>query len=210
MKALLICGGPMTDVDYIKPYTGGFDVIIAVDAGYKHCQSLKLTPHILIGDFDSIGQKTLAEVQKTGIPIQAFPPKKDKTDTHIAIDYALQKGCTEMRILGALGKRMDHTLSNMSLLMYMAESGCRGELLDEYNRVFYLNREMTFRERQGQTLSVVPITDLEGLFISGVAYPLHDQKVPFASSLCVSNKITEPVAQVKLLSGKAYILLTQD
>ena len=42
---------------------------------------------------------------------------KDKTDTHIAFEMALSYKPSVIDLIGATGSRMDHTISNIDLLM---------------------------------------------------------------------------------------------
>jgi thiamine pyrophosphokinase len=210
MKALLFCGGPFPHKESMRAYVEGFDLVIAVDSGYKHALALGVSPHVLLGDFDSLDPVDLEVARGKGVLIKTYSKHKDLTDTHIALLYALEEGCREIRLLGALGHRMDHTLSNMSLLKWLYDQGAKGELVDAYNEIFYMEDSMVISNRKGQTLSVVPISDLVGLTIEGVKYPLDNRLVPFSSSLCISNEITGNLARINIKQGQAYVMLTQD
>lgn len=208
MKALLLCSGPFKPSDL--PGDFSYDLVVAVDGGYVHARALGLKPDFLIGDMDSLPHQSLIEAEEMGIPLRRFPTIKNKTDTHLAVDFVIDKGYTDIVILGALGRRMDHTLSNMSLLQYMYQKGCNGVLVDTYNEIRYLTDTLILYNRVGHLLSIVPITPLVGLTLNGVAYPLDEANVSFASSLCVSNVIQSPQARISLRSGEAYVMLTQD
>lgn len=210
MKGLLFCGGPFAHKERMRAYVDGFDLIIAVDRGYMHALALGISPHVLLGDFDSLDPAVLEEAKSRGVAIKTYSTHKDLTDTHIGLLHALEQGCSEMRLLGALGHRMDHTLSNMSLLKWLYDQGAKGELVDAYNEIFYFEKSFEVLNRKGHTLSVVPITDLTGLTLEGVKYPLVNQQVPFSTSLCISNEITEDLASIHMENGQAYVMLTQD
>ena len=69
---------------YRKPRPGEY--IIAADAGLRTCQQVGLTPDLLLGDFDSLGQ----------VPdfpnLYQVPVEKDDTDTVLAARVGLSKG----------------------------------------------------------------------------------------------------------------------
>ena len=70
MKTCVIfCAGGF---DRLAEPIGSEDLVIAADGGLIHTQALGLTPHVILGDFDSLGY----------IPqgAQVFPVKKDDTD----------------------------------------------------------------------------------------------------------------------------------
>lgn len=208
MKALLVCSGPIGPSERVA--REAYDLIVAVDGGFVHAQKLGLKPDFLVGDMDSIPEEQLTEAEAMGTSILRFPRIKDMTDTHIAVDFVMNRGYKDIVFLGALGRRMDHTLSNMSLLQYLDQKGCCGVLMDAYNEIHYVSDTLILYNRVGQLLSIVPITPLKGLTLKGVAYPLTDADVDFASSLCVSNVILSPEASILLRSGEAYVMLTQD
>lgn len=210
MKALLLCGGPIAHYEALSTFTVGFDFVIAVDSGYRHAKPLGLVPQVLIGDLDSLSPELIREAEALGVEKVTFSADKDLTDTHLAIQYCLDHGIMQLRLLGALGKRMDHTLSNLSLLQWIDSRGGSAELVDAHNRITYLKDSMEIIGEEGQVLSIIPISPLEGLDIEGVRYPLVAQSVPYASSLCVSNRITVPKAFVRLTKGEAFVIIAKD
>ena len=82
------------------------DFIIAADGGYRVCLREKVTPHLLLGDFDSI------EPPADFGHVRRLPVEKDDTDTLAAVKTGLEQGCTDFFIYGGTGgKRLDHTLA---------------------------------------------------------------------------------------------------
>ena len=86
MKNYLISiGGNSTS--NILSIESNFDEIIAVDSGVEHLFKLSLDPNTLIGDLDSISEKSLDKVKKNGVDIIAFNSNKDQTDFELALNY---------------------------------------------------------------------------------------------------------------------------
>jgi len=48
-----------------------------------------------------------------------YPVDKNETDLELAILYACELGCSRLRILGALGGRLDQTLANLFQFAFM-------------------------------------------------------------------------------------------
>ena len=65
------------------------DLVIAADGGWHVCQMLGITPDLLLGDFDSLG-----EVPEFG-HILRLPVEKDDTDMVRAVKEGLARGETE-------------------------------------------------------------------------------------------------------------------
>ena len=59
--------GPFYGLD-VPPAPG--DLILAADGGYRHCCTVGLQPHLLLGDFDSL------DVGRRGGGARCFPRKR--------------------------------------------------------------------------------------------------------------------------------------
>ena len=166
MRAVILSGGDIYDVAAVNIKRDDF--VICADKGARHLKSLGAEPDIFLGDFDSFkGGSGKAEKIE-------FPPEKDKTDTCLAVDYAISKGYDDILILGALGGRADHSLANIFLLKYMLDKNVRGELYDGKNRVFLTCNSFTVAEK-GAYVSLLPLfSDVEGLTLKGMKYPLNN------------------------------------
>ena len=84
---------------------GADDLIICADGGYNIAKFLGRTPHIVIGDMDSIRGKVPSDVKTI-----VYPRNKDKTDLHLCIDYALEVGCNEIILLCCFGEGLTTAL----------------------------------------------------------------------------------------------------
>lgn len=89
--------------------------IIACDGASDSLLNRVYTFDLIIGDLDSISKKTLNLFKNRIIHIQ----DQSNNDLRKAIDYAKSKGIKSISIIGATGKREDHTIGNIfSLLKY--------------------------------------------------------------------------------------------
>lgn len=108
----IVGAGPIEDL-LLKPSEKDF--IIAADAGYLQMAGLSAVPDLVVGDFDSMGQKP------NHPNVVVYPKEKDATDMLLAIDEGLRRGYRKFVILGGLGGRLDHTLANIQALSYIAQ-----------------------------------------------------------------------------------------
>lgn len=96
---------------------------IAADGGWDHACRLGLHVDALIGDFDSVRLKLPNDAVITRLPAQ-----KDDPDLLSALKVGWSKGAREFHIFGGLGGRVDHTISNIQLMVRLAVRGGIGFL----------------------------------------------------------------------------------
>ena len=82
--------------------------IICTDGGFDLAKQAGITPHLLLGDLDSIQSRIPKE-----LPLKTFPPEKDYTDLELAIHTAIEKKASHVEIWGGIGGRLDHTVANL-------------------------------------------------------------------------------------------------
>ncbi len=210
MKAVIICGGEIRDYQYIKKYLKDAGLIIAADSGAMHLSGFNIVPHILVGDFDSAGPEVFSQVSpKT--QIVRFPVEKDMTDSELAVKTALEKGATHIVLLGAVGTRADHSLSNIFLLKKLLDSGINAVIADEHNEIRLINKSITIKREEGCYISLLPINgSAKGVTTTGLYYPLHNATLEVGSSLGISNTFLENEAQVTLDEGYLLVIKSKD
>jgi thiamine pyrophosphokinase len=178
--------------------------IIAADGGMAHAEALDLSPELWVGDFDSTSEE-LAD-QYRNVARHAFPVEKDKTDGEIAVDEAVRLGAREIVMVGGLGGQADHALAHFGLILKLGRRRVSAFITSGAEEAYpILNGTHHFDLPRGARFSVVPFTDLAGLDLDGVRWPLSNRSVPLGSSLTISNVTTGPVT-VRLSQGYAVAL----
>lgn len=203
MRALIYAGGEIAPANISERPAEG-DLTIAADSGWHNAALLGVTPAVLLGDFDSIGTESLPEAAE----ILQLPPEKDRTDTQLAVSLALSRGATEIVIIGGLSGRLDHTLSNVSLLEALAARGVRGLLVDGYNRVRYLkNTGELIAKSNYRYLSLLAVDPkIKGVTVRGCRYPLDNAKLTRDCQYAVSNEIVGNCALVEVRKGAMLVV----
>lgn len=168
-RCVIISAGPAEPELAVLLRAGDF--IIACDAGYRNCEKLGCKPDIMVGDFDSAPQP-----QQGCDDIVVLPHVKDDTDTEYAAKLAEQKGFDEVLMLGALGgKRLEHTLANISTGLRLEERGVRVTIQDARSRITYVLGGQTreYKKEKYFYFSAFPLEGrAEGVCMRGSFYEL--------------------------------------
>ena len=188
--------------------------IIAGDRGLEALYQLKIIPNHVVGDFDSVSPEILKFYKKQSqIIFHTYHAEKDNTDTDIALNLAIQLKSSKITILGALGRRMDHALANIHILKDGLEANIPCQMIDEHNRIYLINKEMTLEKDKvyGKYVSLIPLTStVEGLTLAGFKYPLHDYTLPIGTSLGISNEIVTDTAHIEMKNGILIVIESRD
>lgn len=207
MKAYIYVGGAI-DPARITEHPKGGDLLIAADSGWHNAVTLGERPSLLLGDFDSYGEGELPD----GVEIIRVPAEKDLTDTQLAVDLALQRGAREIVIIGGLSGRLDHTLSNLAILEHLYGIGVHAVINDGFNRARFLRSSSMLLARGAYSyLSLIAAdTEVKGVEIDGVKYPLKKAKLQRSYQYAVSNELTGNCAFIAVKKGGIYIIESAD
>lgn len=204
-KCLIFAGGVINDLSFIdsEKLVRENDLIICADSGYIYAEKLNIVPDIILGDFDSYSGNF-----PDGAEIYRSIPEKDDTDTMLAVKTALSRGCNEITLYGALGKRFDHAYANIQTLIYAYENSCKMLILDSENEITVQGAgESRYEKREGWYFSVFALTETaEVVKFSGVKYPLENFNLKTDFPIGVSNEIEGDEAVLNIKNGLVLIV----
>ena len=190
-----------------------FDFVLCADGGYRHAAAAGILPNLVVGDFDSYSLGIPSNIKT--LPL---PSEKDDTDTLFSLKYAISEGAEHIYIIGGLGGRLDHTVSNLQTLAYASSHGITAYIIDRQNIVTMLTcggrvmpKTMHVTKREGFKISLLSHSEkCEGVYISGVHYPLEDATLTNEFPIGVSNEFEADAAEIKLSSGQLLVVLSKD
>ena len=203
-RLVLLLPGPINYKKFNNFFTES-DYIIAVDGGIEHSTSLNVTPHLWVGDFDSC--KKESKQYFTHIPKEEFPTDKDYLDTELALLKAKELNLKHCAMIGGMGGRLDHQLGLFMILMANPELNFIHT--DGETEMHSLNHQI-LREISAenyQNLSIIPITELTDVSISGVRWPLSNAHLLPGKGFSLSNKPIEKTIQYSQNSGIGWLIL---
>lgn len=215
MKYLIVSGGNVSEgfLTYMVK-NGGFDVILAADAGMEALYRDHVLPDIIVGDFDSVNPDTLEYFHdKEQIEICMLTPEKNDTDTEHAIREAIRRGAHEIVILGGTGSRIDHVLGNICLLGIGLEEHVDIRMVDEHNRIRMIDSPLKIQKKDqfGKYISLIPFSGrAEGVTLKGFKYPLDNYTMGGFNSLGISNEIVDDEAEISFTSGQMIVIESKD
>lgn len=208
MKAFLFTGGRVFP-DGISERPAPTDLVIAADAGWNNACRMGVTPSLLVGDFDSLGRLP----EPDGIEVVRVPAEKDDTDTQLAVRIALERGATEILLIGGMSGRVDHTLSSLAVLEDLRRRRIPAVFTDGQNRVRFLQNGSLLlpRAEQFRYLSLITATEkATGVTLEGCKYPLRNATLLRRNQYAVSNEIAGPCALISVRHGGIYIIESSD
>ena len=178
------------------------DLLIAADGGWLTVERMGLVPHLVIGDFDSLGRRP--NHPNTIV----LPTVKDDTDMGAAIRLGRERGYTRFTLYGGTGGRLAHTLANLQLLDGLAREGCRGFLIgDGTVSTAVHNGVLDFPAQPSGYLSVFCSSGTaQGVTLQGLKYGLDRARLTGSFPLGVSNEFTGRPARVTVEEGTLLVL----
>jgi thiamine pyrophosphokinase len=209
MRAVVIANGRKELSPLLRQVVRAADLLVCADGGTRLARAIGRPPHAVVGDLDSGDARSLAWARQRGAAIVRHPPEKDKTDTELAIDYALDAGAGDVDLVAALGRRMDHTLANVALLMRVQRRGGRGRILDGRTELFLASAQTLLHGQVGDLVSLIPLTeDAHGVRTQGLAYPLNGATLHADTTRGISNVMTSLPVSVGVERGWLLIVVT--
>lgn len=192
--------------DYYKKLCRG-RITVAVDAGYRFFEKAGIAPDVLLGDFDSL--RKLPESLPRRTKVVAHPPRKDKTDSHLAIEYAIERGASAIDIVQPDLGEPDHFTCNLMLLPVFGAMGRRRapqvRLVNTRCEVWFVaDRSVEFTDSVGDRVSVIPHCEGIEYTCSGTAYDVEKLAVSPGQTVAARNMIERRKA-VFSVKGRAWL-----
>ncbi|MBQ0071759.1 MAG: thiamine diphosphokinase [Spirochaetales bacterium] len=183
-RCVVFAGGPIEDYGRIQSYLKKGDFLVAADCGLRHLSALGLEADLVVGDFDS---HPFPKKAKEKI---VLPREKDETDTLYALKAALRRGYKEFLILGATGKRLDHTLGNVYALEYLEKAGAHGTIVDDWSEMELCGKKPLEIPDTYLYFSLIALSGkAEGITIRGAKYPLENGTIEPSFQYGISNEV---------------------
>ncbi|MFR1828588.1 thiamine diphosphokinase [Clostridium butyricum] len=211
MKAIIVTGGNKPSKKLLNSYIKSGDLIIGADKGSEYLYDYEIMPNIILGDFDSISEEKLKKIEEKQVEIIKFPPEKDYTDTEIAIMEAIKRGADTIYLFGGLGTRADHSLGNIGLLLTTKNKGARLLIVDDHNKMYLADKNMSLNGSQGEIISFHALSDVvKGFEIRGAKYNLNSYDMHLLDPRAVCNEFIDTPINIKYESGELLIIHAID
>lgn len=150
----------------------------ALDTYLRHCSGRNLRrPDVVVGDMDSLSKKTAERFRDIAVKID----EQETNDQSKAFHYILEHfpDVDTIHILGATGKREDHTIGNLSLLMEYAREMRRQDcgrtvsvdIVSDWSTAFAITDTCTLDVGEGRSVSIICPDNSLNIKSEGLVWP---------------------------------------
>lgn len=204
-RCVVIGNASINNYDYLLKEIKEDDFLIYCDGGLKHLEKLKILPNLIIGDFDSFKNPNL------DIETIVLPREKDDTDTMAAVKEGIERGYKDFLLLGVIGERLDHSLANVSILLYLDSLNLKGKIIDDYSEMLLVSKKEELVSDKFSYFSLINIlSNAKGVNVIDAKYPLIDATLPTTYQYSVSNEVLpNKVSKISLKEGTLLLIKTR-
>lgn len=201
-RCVIIASSSINNVDFVRSVLKDDDFFIFCDAGLRHKEALCVMPNLIVGDFDSADNPNL------DVETIVLPCEKDDTDTFYAVKEGVKRGFTDFLLLGVVGRRLDHTLGNISILLYLHKMGFSAQIIDDYSIMEIADENEREIKPIYPYFSLMNVSgDVSGVTIKNAKYELDNADITCDYQYALSNEtIDDKTASVSVKNGKMLLI----
>lgn len=201
-RCVIVGGANIENYDRICNYLRQDDFYIFCDSGLCHLEALNVRPDLIVGDFDSHPNPDM------DVETVILPTEKDDTDTVYGVKEAVKRGFQDFLLIGVVGKRLDHSLGNVSILLYLDSLGMNGTIMDDYSHMEIVSRTPAYVEDSYPFFSLLNISGkAEGITVENAKYPLEKAAISCEYQYGISNEVIPgKTAKITVDSGKLLLV----
>ena len=182
---VIICDGQFPRTEYPRYLIKSADFSICCDGALvkylRYSRSIfgeERTPDLVIGDMDTLSEKMQARYSSLIVKVE----EQEHNDQTKAVRWAISnvEGIEQIYILGATGKRVDHTIGNASLLMEYTRMfdleglGINIEMVSDTGTAFAVNDTFEMDCGIGRQVSIFSPDNSLNIRSTGLEYPTDE------------------------------------
>ena len=173
--------------------------IICCDGSVNKLIKNGLEPHYILGDMDSIDNNLKNKYKEQIIKL----PDQNENDLRKAINWAQDQGVKQALILGATGKRDDHSLANIFTLL---QHSYQLEIFMYTNHGLFsvVQGKQKFDSFKGQKISLFAIDPDIKITSNNLKYRMNSTKLNTLYYGCL-NESLDNIISITLSHGKILI-----
>lgn len=165
--AVVVAAGEFPKQELMKHWIERAPFIACCDSAIGRLHVMGYKPHLLIGDGDSLS----AEMATLYKDIFVKVSEQETNDLTKAVRWLNEKGKRKIVVLGGTGYREDHTLGNISLLIYYLQHGIFAIMPTDYGTFIPCHGNVSIKTAVGQQVSIFNY-DATEIYSPDVKYPL--------------------------------------
>lgn len=176
--AVIIANGQFPRTEYPRYLIDSSDMKICCDGVLTTLEKHNIIPDVVIGDLDSVCGRALKRFKGQVVKVD----EQETNDLTKAFTWLIgnHPEVEDIRIVGATGRREDHTIGNMSLLMEyeklfsLSARGIKVEMVSDYSTIFAIGGSCTLQVGLGRAISLFTADSSLRIKSQGLQWPLDD------------------------------------
>ncbi len=206
--ALILLNGEKPSLHMLEEYWGKSDFKVCADGAAAICSEYKLQPELIIGDLDSLDIDVESEFPASEIVKMA---DQETTDGEKAIQYCIDQGYREISLIGALGKRVDHSLYNLGLLRKFYGQVDEMIVVSNDEIAYLITGEKTITAAPGTRISLLPVYgNVDHVTARGLVYPIENESLELGCHSSISNIFAGTEVYINATSGFLLIVIEEE
>ncbi|MBC8426964.1 thiamine diphosphokinase [bacterium] len=202
-RAVILGGGEAPGEDCLAHWVEMAELFLGADWGALDYENLPRQPDAIIGDLDTMFGRA---IDKNDPPFMHIDDQ-ETTDMEKCLLHALDMDCREAVLLGATGRRLDHTLYNLSLVEGFADR-LRICVANDHGASVRIGagESVSWDLPPDLDFSVAPLASPALLGeVGGARWPLSDRVVAYGGELSISNEITASPLCIEVIEGSVLV-----
>ena len=185
--AVIVAGGEFPTAPQPMEVLQSAQFVVCCDGAADSYIATGRVPDSIVGDGDSIS----AVNREKYAHLLHIVTEQESNDQTKAVRHLMERGMRRIAIVGATGRREDHTIGNISLLIEYARTRCDVRSFTDHGVFIPCNGTTTHKCRKGQQVSIFSITARD-LSAEGLLYPIYDFNNWWQGTLneCTSEEFT--------------------
>ncbi len=167
--AVIVAGGEFPTAPQPLEVLQNAPLVVCCDGAADRYIATGHVPDAIVGDGDSIS----ATNREKYAHLLHIISEQETNDQTKAVRFLVEHGKRRIAIVGATGRREDHTIGNISLLIEYARAGCDVRSFTDHGVFTPCSGTTTHKCHKGQQVSIFSIT-ARNLSAEGLLYPIYD------------------------------------
>lgn len=187
--ALIIANGESCDPELLGQLLEWSPLVIVLDSAMERVMKLGIKVDVLLGDFDRGFDPERYKDAQYPLEIKHITDQ-NSTDLEKAFQYLVDRGIPGANVIWGTGKRMDHTITNLTSVVKFKDQ-LKIVILDDHSKVFLLPKNYKKWYPADTPISLIPIGTVNGISTDNLEYPLQNESLQLGYRTGSSNRVVQ-------------------
>lgn len=216
MTTVVVCaGGPKQELCSFSSFQQQDVVFIGADRGALYLIEHGITPHAIVGDFDSLTDEEYQLVMAQTDDQQRFQEEKNETDTDLALLKAYTYEPQEIILTGVTGGRLDHYEAAVRSIYRLQKEHPHVELkiINHSNMLQFLlpgNHTIHADDRYRYLSFFAHEEPIQDVTLRQVKYETTNEEISLGTSRFTSNEIIGTSGSISFSRGICLMIRSID